>query len=190
MAKFRRTPRLTPFVAGLLVTLLCGQFSFSAAAVSASEAVAAIVANEKANTDTAADDAAAAEPEAVPDMHDVYIGGFSPVSYFTENKAELGSVEFAVAHDGRVYYLTSQAQVELFEADPAHYQPRYEVCPFSLTTGKRRALDPTNFKVIGDTLLLFHKSPGVDGLAGWNASELSDEELLDRADNQVVLLKF
>ncbi len=126
----------------------------------------------------------------VPEVHDAFIGGYSPVSYFTENKAELGSADFAVAHDGRVYYLTSQAQVELFEANPERYRPRYDVCPFSLTTGKRRALDPTNFKVIGDTLLLFHKSPGVDGLAGWNASGLTDQQLLDRADKQFVLLRF
>lgn len=131
-----------------------------------------------------------ASAELVPEMHEAFLDGYSPVSYFTENKAEQGSVEFAVIHAGNVYYLTSQAQVELFEADPAHYQPRYEVCPFSLTTGKRRELDPTNFKVIGDTLLLFHKSPGIDGLAGWNASDLSDEDLIDRADNQYLLLKF
>lgn len=132
----------------------------------------------------------AVRADPVPDVHDAFIGGYSPVSYFTQNKAELGSADFAVAHDGRVYYLTSQAQVELFQANPDRYRPRYDVCPFSLTTGKRRALDPTNFKVIGDTLLLFHKSPGVDGLAGWNESGLTDQELLDRADNQFVLLRF
>lgn len=126
----------------------------------------------------------------VPADHEVFIGGYSPVSYFTEGKAEQGSKEFAVAHDDRVYYLTSKEQVVLFNANPGRFKPRYEVCPFSLTTGMRRALDPTNFKVIGDTLLLFHKSPGIDGLEGWHTSPLSDQELLDRADNQLVLLRF
>lgn len=134
--------------------------------------------------------AAAVAADPVPSEHDAFIGGYSPVSYFTEGKAEKGSVDFAVAHDGRVYYLTSQEQVQLFNENPARYRPRYDVCPFSLTTGKRRALDPTNFKVIGDTLLLFHKSPGIDGLEGWHTSPLTDQELLDRADNQFVLLRF
>ena len=132
--------------------------------------------------------ASAADP--VPVEHDVYIAGYSPVSYFTEGKAEKGSAEFAVAHDGLVFYLTSQEQVELFNENPSRYRPRYSVCPFSLTTGKRRALDPTNFKVVGDTLLLFHKSAGADGLAGWSSSRLTDEELIARADKQFVLLRF
>ena len=38
------------------------------------------------------------------------IGGYSPVSYFTKNEAELGSPEFAVEHDGTVYWLASGFQ--------------------------------------------------------------------------------
>lgn len=126
----------------------------------------------------------------VPEIHEAFIDGYSPVSYFTEGKAERGSPDFAVAHDGRVYYLTSEDQVELFNENPERYRPRYEVCPFSLANGKERELDPTNFKVIGDTLLLFHKGPAGDGLEGWNSSPLSDQELLDLADSKVVLLRF
>lgn len=120
----------------------------------------------------------------------VSIGGYSPVSYFTKGIAERGSADFAVTHDGRVYYLTSAEQVELYNKNPAKYRPRHESCSFSLANGQSRALDPTNFKVIGDTLLMFHKSPAADGLARWNASELTDEELLSRADNEVLTLRF
>lgn len=118
------------------------------------------------------------------------IGGYSPVSYFTENKAERGSPEFAVEHDGRVYYLTSEAQVALFNANPDKYRPRHRSCPYSLAYGMVLPLDPTNFKVIGDSLLLFHRSEEKDALVEWNNSELSEEELLRRADANLFLIEF
>ncbi|MFK8068360.1 MAG: hypothetical protein AB8D52_08945 [Gammaproteobacteria bacterium] len=120
------------------------------------------------------------------------IDGYSPVSYFTVNKAEKGSPDFTVEHKGRIYYLTSVEQVELFYKNPEKYRPRFDVCPYSLSLGKRVPLDPTNFKVFGDTLLLFHKSEEVDGLALWNLGEpgLSEADLLKRAEKQYNLLKW
>ncbi|MEM1439275.1 MAG: YHS domain-containing (seleno)protein [Pseudomonadota bacterium] len=118
------------------------------------------------------------------------IEGYSPVSYFTEYKAERGSPEFAVEHDGSVYYLTSEAQVDLFNANPDKYRPRHKTCPYSLALGMVLPLDPTNFKVIDGYLLLFHRSDEKDALLEWNESELSVEELLRRADANLFLVKF
>ena len=118
------------------------------------------------------------------------IEGYSPVSYFTKGQAEKGSPEFAVENGGMTYYLTSQEQVTLFKQNPNKYKPRYDTCPYSLTQGKRVPLDPTNFKVIGDSLLLFHKSEAMDGLALWNQSSTDEEELLKQADTQFTLLRF
>ncbi|MEL7025338.1 MAG: YHS domain-containing (seleno)protein [Pseudomonadota bacterium] len=118
------------------------------------------------------------------------IGGYSPVSYFTENKAERGSPEFAVEHKGETYFLTSKAQVTLFAENPDRYRPKYKACPFSLAHGMVLPLDPTNFKIIGDHLLLFHKSEEKDALLEWNSSELSEKELLRRADSNLFLIEF
>ena len=118
------------------------------------------------------------------------IGGYSPVSYFTKNKAELGSPEFAVEHDGTVYYLMSQEQVEIFEKNPNKYRPRHRSCPYSLAFGKILPLDPTNFKIVGDTLLLFHLSDDENGLQLWNDSEISEDELMRRADANLFRLRF
>lgn len=128
--------------------------------------------------------------EPVPTTSAPEIGGYSPVSYFTEQRAEVGNPEFAVSHQGRVYYLTSQQQVEVFKANPDRYRPRYNLCPFSLVSGRKMAIDPTRFKVIGDSLLLFHRSERMDGLAAWEGSSLTDQELLERADKQFVLLRL
>ena len=118
------------------------------------------------------------------------IDGYSPVSYFTENKAERGNPEFAVEHDGRVYHLTSQDQVDIFEQDPDKYRPRHRACPYSLAYGMVLPLDPTNFKIVGGSLLLFHRSEEKDALLEWNNSDLSEEELLRRADANVFLVTF
>ncbi len=118
------------------------------------------------------------------------IGGYSPVSYFTENKAEPGDPKFAVTHDGATYFLTSAAQVALFEADPDRYRPRHKSCTYSLAFGMVLPLDPTNFKIIDDTLLLFHRSEEKDALLEWNTSDVDEAELLRRADANLFRLKF
>ena len=118
------------------------------------------------------------------------ISGYSPVSYFTENKAELGNMKFAVEHDGSAYYLTSQEQIDLFEESPDMYRPRYKSCPYSLALGKVLPLDPADFKIVGNNLLLFHLSENEDSLKLWNESTISEEELMRRADANLFLQKF
>ncbi len=118
------------------------------------------------------------------------IGGYSPVSYFTRNMAEQGRVEFAVKYGGSTYYLTSADQVELFTKDPAKYQPKYKVCPYSLTLGRAVPLDPTNFKIVGGSLLLFHKTETTDGLKLWNDSPVDEPTLIKLADKEYILLRF
>ena len=119
------------------------------------------------------------------------IGGYSPVSYFTQNRAEKGRAEFAVSHQGVTYFLTSLAQVELFKRDPDKYQPQHDLCPYSLALGKQLPLDPTNFKIVGDSLLLFHVSDtAADDLADRNSSKLDEQELLQRADSIFEIIRF
>ncbi|MEM7502930.1 MAG: YHS domain-containing (seleno)protein [Pseudomonadota bacterium] len=118
------------------------------------------------------------------------IEGYSPVSYFTEGAAEKGSSEYAVEHEGAVYFLTSREQMALFAQDPEKYRPRHKACPYSLAYGMVLPLDPTNFKIVGGSLLLFHRSEEKDALLEWNESELSEAELLRRADANVFLITF
>ena len=118
------------------------------------------------------------------------IGGYSPVSYFTVGKPELGNQDFAVQHKGKTYFLTSADQVATFNQNPDRYRPRHPSCPYSLAFGMVLPLDPTNFKIVGDSLLLFHRSEEKDALLEWNDSELSEEELLKRADSNLFLVEF
>ncbi|CAA0096084.1 Uncharacterised protein [Halioglobus japonicus] len=124
------------------------------------------------------------------DSHTPAIGGYSPVSYFTKNNAEQGKEEFAVKHRGSTYYLASADQVELFTKDPEKYEPKYKVCPYSLTLGGAVPLDPTNFKIVGGSLLLFHKTEESDGLKQWNDSPEEEQQLIELADKEYILLEF
>jgi len=122
--------------------------------------------------------------------NEVAIGGYSPVSYFTKNLAEKGSEEFTVTHYGSTYHLTSEDQVALFNKDPDKYRPRYHRCAYSVVLGTPLPLDPTNFKVIGDTLLLFHATDESNGRNLWENSGKTDDELISTADRNFTLIEF
>ena len=126
----------------------------------------------------------------ISEASEVAIGGYSPVAYFTEGRALLGDVEFSVSHGGKTYFMRNAAEAERFRADPDRYVPRYNVCPYSLAHGKQLPIDPTNFRIVGGYLLLFHKSEMADGLAAFKASGLTDDELIERADKAFTLLRF
>lgn len=117
-------------------------------------------------------------------------GGYSPVSYFTHNKAERGDAKFQATYKDKTYYLTSQEQVDLFNGNPESYVPHFGAfCAYSLTEGKKMSIDPTSFKIVGGMLLLFHKSKGADGLKKWHQSG-NEKDLLEQAEAGYTLLVF
>tara|TARA_R110002072_G_scaffold46082_7_gene127935 strand:+ start:19560 stop:20150 length:591 start_codon:yes stop_codon:yes gene_type:complete len=118
------------------------------------------------------------------------IDGYSPVSYFTKNIAELGSADYQQEYKGKTYYFTSDEQIEIFLSQPEKYTPHFGAfCPYSLTLGRAQPIDPTNFKVVGDYLLLFHRTEESNSLDRWN---LEDDEaaLLEKAEQQYILMRF
>ena len=116
--------------------------------------------------------------------------GYSVVSYFKKGKAEMGLAEFRVEHKGKYYWFTSLDQINTFNANPTRYIPVFaEFCPYSLAHGRAVAIDPTNFKIVGDRLLLFHRSDEIDGLKTWEHAD-NEKELLRRAKGTFTLLEF
>lgn len=118
------------------------------------------------------------------------IEGYSPVSYFEEGRAEMGLPEFTAVYKDRTYRFTDAEQLEKFKAAPEAFAPIFpNHCPYNLAIGRRASIDPTNFKIAGDTLLLFHRSEEMDGLERWNESG-DEEELLERAESNWTLFEF
>jgi hypothetical protein len=131
----------------------------------------------------ATEPAAAADPAAKPnvDAAGVALGGYSPVSYLDRGKAEKGDPRFAAVHEGATYHLTSAAQVEKFNADPARYAPAYHGwCAYGMAIGKTFPIDPRSFKIVDGRLFLFLKEADVDALALWNKGD--DQEQTKKAD--------
>ena len=113
-------------------------------------------------------------------------GGYSLVSYFEKNKAEMGSAEYSVEYEGKHYWFSSADQINTFNSNPARYLPRFSgFCAYSLALGRKVSVDPTKFKIIADQLLLFHP----EGLVEWTRSN-NDDELLRRATSSFLSLEF
>ena len=51
--------------------------------------------------------------------------GYDPVAFFTVGKPVPGDSQFAFADKGVSYYFSSQANLDLFKASPAKYEPQY-----------------------------------------------------------------
>ncbi|TCO77856.1 YHS domain-containing (seleno)protein [Chromatocurvus halotolerans] len=122
--------------------------------------------------------------------NDIAIEGYSPVSYFTKDRAEKGHPRFAAIHNGKIYYLRSSEQMATFNQNPEKYVPALGAhCPYSLALGRDVAVDPERFKLIDGRLYLFHKSEELDALRDWNNAE-NQQELLERAEGRFELFNF
>ena len=124
----------------------------------------------------------------------IAIGGYSPVSYFTDGIPEKGSEQFAVTHAGATYLLTDDDQVALFQQQPDRYVPAHGGwCTLMLGgSGRRTPGHPENFVIIDDRLMLFwsgdtEESRGL-GLRNWatntgNEIERQREWIADADEN-------
>ena len=103
-----------------------------------------------------------------PDTTEIAIGGYSPVSYFENGGAEVGSPDHAVTHENKTYHLTSSQQAETFRASPDKYLPEHGGwCAFGTTKGEKFPVDPHNFKIVDGRLMLFLKNEEVDARELW-----------------------
>lgn len=89
------------------------------------------------------------------DENDVALQGYDPVAYFLVGKATKGESTYSAAHDNAIYLFASEANRDLFKADPKKYAPQYGgFCSLSLTIGQNVSPDPNAFSVIEDKLYL------------------------------------
>ncbi len=114
------------------------------------------------------------------DSNGLGIDGYSPVSYFTDNKAELGKAEFTHQVNGITYHLTNQEQLDLFKANPQDYLPAHGGwCSLMLSgSGQLTPANPQSYKIIDGQLLLFwdgsFKGQPVNGLNNWHSKTDKD----------------
>ncbi len=111
----------------------------------------------------------------------IALEGYSPVSYFTEGKAQKGSPQFAADYNGVTYHFTSAQQVAQFKANPAKYEPAYGGwCALGMAIEDKLPVDPTLYKIVGGKNYLFLKNAKIDALKIWN--EKNESQLIKKAD--------
>lgn len=103
------------------------------------------------------------------------IDGYSPVSYFEHNRAELGSAEYEWSWDGVRYRFTSQNQLQQFKQNPEQYLPAHGGwCSLMLSgSGNLTPANPESFTIVDGQLLLFwqgeYKGQHISGLSNWKS---------------------
>ncbi|WP_428423053.1 YHS domain-containing (seleno)protein [Methylibium sp.] len=95
------------------------------------------------------------------DARGVAIHGHDPVAYFVESKAVMGKAEYSAIAGAATYWFASEANQQLFKADPAKYEPQYGgYCAYGVAQGYKPDIDPTAFRIV-DGKLYLNLSPAV-----------------------------
>lgn len=116
----------------------------------------------------------------------VAIQGYDPVTYFTQNKAILGSASFKAEHEGVTYHFSSAESLSTFQATPATYLPKYGGwCATAMAKGEKVEIDPKNFKVTNGRLFLFFNAWYGDAKKTWLKDEAGQEKLADKNWNKI-----
>ena len=89
------------------------------------------------------------------DKHSVAIQGYDPVAFFTDNKPVKGRPGFQSEHNSAVYRFASKAHKELFDEDPAKYEPAFGgYCAYGVSRNRLVEIDVDAFQIVDGRLLL------------------------------------
>lgn len=118
-----------------------------------------------------------AADETQQDANGVILSGHDAVAYFTANKAVKGYAGISAVHDGAIYHFSSEANRDLFKANPSKYAPQYGgFCAYGAAIGAKFPIDPTVFAVV-DNKLYVNNSATVSKI--WTAKQSKAIKLAD-----------
>ena len=85
----------------------------------------------------------------------VAIGGYDPVSYFTEGRPVAGSTEFTLNWKGATWRFASAASRDRFSASPEAYAPAFGgYCAWAVSQNYIAPGDPTVWRIVDGRLYL------------------------------------
>jgi YHS domain-containing protein len=83
------------------------------------------------------------------------IRGYDPVSYFTESKPQKGNPEISVTFNNTNWYFVSNANRDLFKANPEKYAPQFGgYCAFGMSRGYKAETQPDAWTIVEGKLYL------------------------------------
>lgn len=119
-----------------------------------------------------------AAEETQQNANGVILSGHDTVAYFTANKAVKGYAGISSVHDGAIYHFSSEANRDLFNANPSKYAPQYGgFCAYGAAIGAKFPIDPAVFAVV-DNKLYVNNSASVSKI--WNAKQSKAIILADK----------
>jgi YHS domain-containing protein len=94
----------------------------------------------------------------------VAIGGYDPVSYFTDGHPTKGSPEINQTWLGATWYFASAKHRDAFASEPIRYAPQYGgFCSLGAAYGEASAnIDPEAWRIVGGKLYLFSGKEGLE----------------------------
>lgn len=89
------------------------------------------------------------------DARGIAIHGHDPVAYFVDGRPVAGRPEYRATVGATTYWFASEANLQLFKADPSKYEPQYGgYCAYGVAQGYKPDIDPTAFRIVGGKLYL------------------------------------
>jgi YHS domain-containing protein len=108
---------------------------------------------------------------AYTDTKGIALGGYDPVTYFSDGQPKKGDSKIEATFNGALYHLVSQDNRATFEKDPTKYSPAYGgFCGYAASIGKVRPADPLIWSIVGGQLILQH-TKGADELWKKNVAD-------------------
>lgn len=98
------------------------------------------------------------------DQKGVILDGYDPVAFFTDNKPQKGSQNINSTYNHAIYQFASQAHKEMFDADPARYEPQFGAyCAYAVSLGRTAPIDVNTFSIVEGRLVIQHNERAVKG---------------------------
>jgi YHS domain-containing protein len=96
------------------------------------------------------------------DRHGLALQGYDPVAYFTDHKPVEGDKHIASTYQGATYYFSTGQHKQLFDADPAKYEPQFGgFCAYAVSQNRTADIGPEFWSIVDGRLLLQHNQKAV-----------------------------
>jgi YHS domain-containing protein len=119
----------------------------------------------------------------------VAIGGYDPLSYFSDQPAK-GDETLQVNYKGVTYYFITEKNKKSFLNTPNKYIPAYGGwCAYAMGLEKESkvVINPKTYKIIDNKLYLFYNKLGINTKEKWNKEgEIKLKKNADKNWNQTI----
>lgn len=83
------------------------------------------------------------------------LSGYDVVAYFVNGQPTVGQPDFSVKWNGAIWYFSSEANRQLFEATPEKFAPQFGgFCAYGVHNGYKIDSDPACWTIVGGRLFL------------------------------------